>query len=194
MTRCGVLYPPVPGGFADAPFESRSETRLASWQNLGGKASRAVSESLGKVRARGYKCIRIMGISARINMREKFRRSHTGCLGSGFRAAQQKMLRVMSLWHSLALSRTRPRGSPRWLRRVVSRLPRSREVPRKLSSHEALLYRDDDDAVEKKSARCSAGRRCERAFWTSEAAGRKLLRKNFMRDLRRSVDKFLTGK
>ena len=197
--RCGVLYPPVPGGFADAPFESRNDDFACIGRISEEKRLERVFEILGKVRARGYQVrLRMIGDLGTNKYARKIQAlAHRlpWVIPEGSVSEQRKQEILSSCRYGIHGAEGEGFGI------AVAEMVKAGCIPftpveggpAEILSHEALLYRDDDDAVEKICAVLNRPALRASLLEHLRRQAEKFSAENFMRDLRAVVDKFLTG-
>ena len=197
--RYGVLYPPVPGGFADAPFESRNDDFACIGRISEEKRLERVFEILGKVRARGYQVrLRMTGDFGANKYARKIQalaRSLPWVIPEGSVSEQRKQEILRSCRYGIHGAEGEAFGI------AVAEMVKAGCItfapveggPAEVLGHDALLYRDADDAVEKICAVLSRPALRASLLEHLRRQAEKFSAENFMRDLRAIVAKFLTA-
>ena len=195
--KCGVLYPPVPGGFERAPFESRNDDFACIGRISEEKRLERVMEILGKVRARGYPVrLRMIGDFGTNKYARKIQALTRGLpwvILEGSVSEQRKQQILRSCRYGIHGAEGEGFGI------AVAEMVKAGCIPftpveggpAEILNHEALLYRDDDDAAEKICAVLSRPALRASLLEHLRRQAEKFSAENFMRDLREIVEKFL---
>jgi glycosyltransferase involved in cell wall biosynthesis len=195
--KCGVLYPPVPGAFTEIPFYSRNDDFVCLGRISEEKRLERVLQILGKVRARGYAVrLRLVGgfgatvysrtiqtlvqelpwvvlegsvsEQSKIQILTSSRYGIHGAQGEGFGIAIAEMVKAGCIAFAPA------EGGPA-----------------EILSDPALLYRDDDDALEKITAVLSDEQLQQKLLAHLRGQANKFSAERYMHGLRAAVGKFL---
>jgi len=193
-----VLYPPVSGEFPDVPSERRIDDFVCIGRITPEKRIEQMIRIVGAVRSRGHNVrIRIIGpldnspYSKRI---ASLARKHPGwVLPEGSRAAEDKLRILTECRYGIHAREGEAFGIAvaEMVKAGCITFAPAEGGQAEILDHDALLYRGDDDAVEKICAVLS--RRALQASLSEHLRqqAKKFSAENFMRDLRAIVDKFL---
>ncbi len=197
--KCGVLYPPAPGGFADAPFESRNDDFACIGRISEEKRLERVFEILGRVRARGYQVrLRMVGGFGTKKYERKIQalaRRLPWVILEGSVSEQRKQEILRSCRYGIHGAEGEGFGIAvaEMVKAGCITFAPAEGGPADILDHEALLYRGDDDAVEKIYAVLSRPALQASLLEHLRQQAGKFSAERFMRDIRAVVDKFLTG-
>jgi len=195
--KCPVLYPPVPSGFADAPFESRNDDFACIGRISEEKRLEQVFEILARVRARGYQVrLRMIGGFGTNKYERKLQalaRSLPWVILEGSVSEQRKQEILKSCRYGIHGAEGEGFGIAvaEMVKAGCITFAPAEGGPADILDHDALLYRGDDDAVEKIYALLSRPALQASLLEHLRQQAEKFSAERFMRDLRTIVDKFL---
>ncbi len=196
--RCAVLYPPAPGRFSDAPFESRNDDFACIGRVSEEKRLERVFEILGRVRARGHQVrLRMIGGFGTNRYERKIQalaRRLPWVTTEGSVSEQRKQEILSSCRYGIHGAEGEGFGI------AVAEMVKAGCItfapadggPSDILDHEGLLYRGADDAVEKICAVLSRPALQASLLEHLRQQAGKFSAERFMRELRTIVDTFLT--
>ena len=195
--RCGVLYPPVPDGFAEVPFASRNDDFACIGRISEEKRLERVFEILGKVRARGYQVrLRMIGGFGTNKYERKIQtlaRRLPWVILEGSVSEQRKQEILRSCRYGIHGAEGEGFGIAvaEMVKAGCITFAPAEGGPADILDHNALLYRGDDDAVEKIYAVLSRSALQANLLEHLRQQARKFSAERFMRDLRTIIERFL---
>jgi glycosyltransferase involved in cell wall biosynthesis len=195
--KCGVLHPPVPCSFTEVPFNSRNADFVCLGRISEEKRIERVLDILGRVRARGYEIrLRLVGgfgtnIYARTILTVVQQLPWVVLEGS---IPEQRKMEV------LTSSRYGIHGADgEGFGIAVAEMVKAGCIafapveggPSEILNHQALLYRNDDDAVEKITAVLQNTELQQKLLLHLHGQANKFSAEHYMNGLRAAVEEFL---